>query len=163
MYGMLYLSGVRSKADFAAASALWFPLNPVWLGIQQKTIYLFDVECSLQSSLIISGCSSFLLFNDNRTGSESENMMNFLCFSFEIMLRAKSIAQTSAVKNRTTLEELLFLLFCLRLLHMLFYCNLWIHLYIYIDSQDAIGGYFDVFLGRWRDVSLFYGVDSVEG
>ena len=50
-----------------------------------KTISLFDVECSLQSSLIISGCSSFLLFNDNRTESESENMMNFLCFSFEIM------------------------------------------------------------------------------
>ena len=70
----------------------------MWLGIQQKTISLFDVECSLQSSLIISGCSSFLLFNDNRTESESENMMNFLCFSFEIMSRAKSIAQTSSVK-----------------------------------------------------------------
>ena len=72
--------------------------HPMWLGIQQKTISLFDVECSLQSSLIISGCSSFLLFNDNRTESESENMMNFLCFSFEIMSRAKSIAQASAVK-----------------------------------------------------------------
>ena len=46
---------------------------------------------------------------------------------------------------------------------MLFYCSLWIHLYRYIDSQDAVGGYFDVFLGRLRDVSLFYGVDSVEG
>ena len=68
------------------------------LGIQQKTISLFDVECSLQSSLIISGCSSFLLFNDNRTESESENMMNFWCFSFEIISRAKSIAQASAVK-----------------------------------------------------------------
>ena len=55
MYGMLYLSGVKSIADFAAASALWFPLTPLWLGIQQKTISLFDVECSLQSSLI-SGC-----------------------------------------------------------------------------------------------------------
>ena len=70
----------------------------MWLGIQQKTISLFNVECSLQSGLIISGCSSFLLFNDNRTESESENMMNFLSFSFEIMLRAKSIAQASAVK-----------------------------------------------------------------
>ena len=70
----------------------------MWLGIQQKNNFFFDVECSLQSSLIISGCSSFLLFNDNRTESESENMMNFLCVSFEIMLRAKSIAQTSAVK-----------------------------------------------------------------
>ena len=70
----------------------------MWLGIQQKTISLFDVECSLQSSWIISGCSRFLLFNDNRTESESENMMNFLCFSFEIMSRAKSNAQSSAVK-----------------------------------------------------------------
>ena len=53
----------------------------MWLGSQQKTISLFDVECSLQSSLIISGCSSFfLLFNDNRTESESENMMNFCVF-----------------------------------------------------------------------------------
>ena len=70
----------------------------MWLGIQQKTISLFNAECNLQSSLIISGCSSFLLFNDNRTESKSENMMNFLCFSFEIMSRAKSIAQASAVK-----------------------------------------------------------------
>ena len=70
----------------------------MWLGIQQKTISLFDVECSLQSSLIISGCFSFLLFNDIRTESESENMMNFLCFSFEIMSRAKSIVQASVVK-----------------------------------------------------------------
>ena len=54
MYGM-YLSGVKSKADFIAASALSFPLTPIWLEIQQKTISLFDVESSLQSSLIISG------------------------------------------------------------------------------------------------------------
>ena len=70
----------------------------MWLGIQQKTISLFDVGCSLLSSKIITGCSSFLLFNDNRTESESENMMDFLCFSFEIMSRAKSIAQASCVK-----------------------------------------------------------------
>ena len=63
----------------------------MWLGIQQKTISLFDVECSLQISLI-SGCSSFSLFNDNRTESESEDMMNFWCFSFKIMSRAKSSA-----------------------------------------------------------------------
>ena len=87
----------------------------------KKMNSLFDVECSLQSNLIISGCSSFLLFNDNRTESESENMMNFLCFSFEIMLRAKSIAQASALKIELSLEEVLFLSFCLRLLHMLFY------------------------------------------
>ena len=70
----------------------------VALNTAKKTISLFNVECSLQSSLIISGYSSFLLFNDNRTESESENMMNILCFSFEIMSKAKSIAQASAVK-----------------------------------------------------------------
>ena len=29
MFGMLYLSGVESKADFAATFALWFPLTPM--------------------------------------------------------------------------------------------------------------------------------------
>ena len=62
VYGMLYLSGVKSKADFAAVSALSFPLTPMWLGIQQKTISLFDVECSLQRSLIRSGRSSFFFY-----------------------------------------------------------------------------------------------------
>ena len=61
-------------------------LNVAWNPTKND---FFDVECSLQSCLIISGCSSFFLFNDNRTESESENMMNFLCFSFEIMSRAK--------------------------------------------------------------------------
>ena len=98
VYGMLYMSGIRCRADFAAASALSFPLTPMWLGIQQKTMSLSDNECSLHSSLIISGCSNFLLFKDNRTDSESENMMNFSCFSFKIMSKARSIAQASAVK-----------------------------------------------------------------
>ena len=44
------------------------------------------------------GALFFLLFDDNRTQSESENMISFLCFSFEIMSRAKSLAQASAVK-----------------------------------------------------------------
>ena len=42
--------------------------------------------------------SSFLLFNDNRKESESENMMDFSCFSLEMMSNARSIAQASAVK-----------------------------------------------------------------
>ena len=65
MYGMLYLLGVKSKADLAAVSTLSFPLSPMWFGIQQKRISLFDIESSLQSSLMISGLPSFLLFNDN--------------------------------------------------------------------------------------------------
>ena len=36
VYGMVYLSGVKSKADLAAVSALWFPHTPMWLGILQK-------------------------------------------------------------------------------------------------------------------------------
>ena len=34
VYGMLVLSGLRSKADFATESALSLPLTPMWLGIQ---------------------------------------------------------------------------------------------------------------------------------
>ena len=89
---------IKSKADLAAASALSFRLTSMWLGIQQKWISLFDMESSLQSSLMISGFSSFLLFNYNRTDSESENMINFSCFSLEIMSSARSIAQASDVK-----------------------------------------------------------------
>ena len=33
-------SGLRSKADLAAESALSFPLIPKWLGIQHKIIFL---------------------------------------------------------------------------------------------------------------------------
>ena len=46
---------------------------------------------------MIRGFLSFLLLND-KTESESENMINFLCWLFEMMLSARSIAQTSAVK-----------------------------------------------------------------
>ena len=41
VYGMLYLSGVKSKADFTAASALWFPLTPMRLAIQPKKGQVF--------------------------------------------------------------------------------------------------------------------------
>ena len=43
VYGLFYLSEVKSEADLAAASALSFPLSPMWLGIQQKKISLFDI------------------------------------------------------------------------------------------------------------------------
>ena len=74
IYGMLGLSGLRSKADFAAESALSLPLTPMWLGIQHMIISLWlDIESSLFSSLIINGFSSILFFNDVNTESESEN------------------------------------------------------------------------------------------
>ena len=47
------------------------------------------------SSLVFFFC---FLFNDNRIESESEYMMNFSCFSLEMMLSARSIAQATAVK-----------------------------------------------------------------
>ena len=54
VYGMLVLSGLRSKADFAAESALSLPLTPMWFGIQHIIISLWlDIESSLFSSLII--------------------------------------------------------------------------------------------------------------
>ena len=39
VYRILNLSGVRSKADLAAESALSFPQTPVWLGIQHIRIF----------------------------------------------------------------------------------------------------------------------------
>ena len=65
-------SGLRSKADLAAESALSFPLIPKWLGIQHKIIFLFS--------------------SDVNTESESENMINWLCLSLEMMLRVRSVA-----------------------------------------------------------------------
>ena len=48
VYGILDLSGVRSKADLAAKSALSFPLTPMWLGVQHIIIsFLFDIESNL--------------------------------------------------------------------------------------------------------------------
>ena len=49
--------------------------------------------------------SSFSLFNDNRTESESGNMINFSCFSLEIMSSARSIAQASAVNIELSIRR----------------------------------------------------------
>ena len=94
VYGIELSLGLRSKADLAAESALLFPLNLMWLGIQHKIIFLWlEIESSLLSNLTINGFSS-----DVNTERESENMINLLCFSLEMMLRARSIAHTSAMK-----------------------------------------------------------------
>ena len=93
VYGMLDLSGVRSKADLSAESALSFPLTPMWLGVKHIIIsFLFDTESNLLNSLMIRGFWSFLFLNDSKTENESENIINFLCLLFEMMLRARSIA-----------------------------------------------------------------------
>ena len=48
--------GARSKADLAAESALSFPRNPMWLGVQHIIIsFLFDIESNLLNSLMIRG------------------------------------------------------------------------------------------------------------
>ena len=99
VYGMLVLSGLRSKADFADESALSLPLTPMWLGIQHMIISLWlDIESSLFSSLIINGFSSILFFNDVNTECESENMIYLLYLFFDIISRARSKAQISAVE-----------------------------------------------------------------
>ena len=99
VYGILNLLGVRSKVDLAVESALSFPLTPMWLGIQHIIIsLLFDIESNRLNKLMIRGFSNFLFLNDNKTECESENIINFLCLLFEIMLRARSIARASAVK-----------------------------------------------------------------
>ena len=101
---MLVLSGLRSKADFAAESALSLPLTPMWLGIQHMIISLWlDIESSLFSSLIINEFSSILFFNDVNTESESENIIYLLYLFFDIISRARSMAQISAVKMELSL------------------------------------------------------------
>ena len=56
VYGILDLSGVRSKADLAAESALSFPLTPMWFGVQHIIIsFLFDIESNLLNNLMIRG------------------------------------------------------------------------------------------------------------
>ena len=47
---------------------------------------------------MIKGFSNCLFLNDSKTESESEYMINFLCLLFEMILRARSIARSSAVK-----------------------------------------------------------------
>ena len=47
---------------------------------------------------MIRGLGNFLFLNDSKTESESENIINFLCLLFKMMLRATSIARASAVK-----------------------------------------------------------------
>ena len=65
VYGMERTSGLRSKADLAAESALPFPLAPMRLGIQHKIIFLWlDVKSTLLSSLTINEFSGFLFFSD---------------------------------------------------------------------------------------------------
>ena len=92
VYGMEITLRLRSKADLAAESALSFPLTSMWLGIQHKIIFLWlDIKSSLLSSLKINGSASFLFSSDVDTESESENMIDLLCLSQKIMLRAKSM------------------------------------------------------------------------
>ena len=86
VYGILDLSGVRSKTDLAAESALSFPLIPMWLGIQHIIIsFLFDIESNLLNRLMIRGFWNFLILNNSKTESESENIINFLSLLFEMM------------------------------------------------------------------------------
>ena len=104
VYGMLVLSGLRSKADFAAESALSLPLTSMWLGIQHMIISLWlDIKSSLFSSLIIKGFPSILFFNDVNMESESENMIYLLYLFFDIISRARAMAQISAVKMELSL------------------------------------------------------------
>ena len=60
--------------------------------------FLYDIESNLLNSLMIRGFWNFLFVNDSKTESESENIINFLCLLFEMILRAWSIAWASAVK-----------------------------------------------------------------
>ena len=76
VYGILDLSGFRSKADLAAESALSFLLTPMWLGVQHIIIsFLIDNESNLLDILMIRGFWIFLSLNDSDTKSDSENII----------------------------------------------------------------------------------------
>ena len=141
VYGMLVLSELRSKTDFAAESGLSLPLTPIWLGIQHMIITLWlDIESSLFSSLIINGVSSILFFNVINTESESEIMVYLLYLFFDIISRARSMAQISAVKMELSIGRPFWELFYWEQLHSLFYCLFSNRLWIYIGGEDYAGG-----------------------
>ena len=78
----------------------------MWLRIQHMIISLWlDIKSSLFSSLIINGFSSILFFNDVNTESESENMIYLLYLFFDIISRARSMAQISAIKIELSLGK----------------------------------------------------------
>ena len=71
----------------------------MWIRVKHVIIsFLFYIESNLLNSLMIRGFCNFLFLNDSKTESESENIIDFLCLLFKTMLRARSIAQASAVK-----------------------------------------------------------------
>ena len=106
---MLVLSGLRSKADFAAESALSVPFTPMCLGIQHMIISLWlDMEYSLFSSLIINRFSSILFFNDVNSEGESENMIYLLYLFFDIISRAKVNGTDFCCKNGAFLRKAFF-------------------------------------------------------
>ena len=86
----LYNIGCRFRSFFSAPSDV--ACNPA------KKLFSYNIESSLLSSLTINVFSKFLFFSDVKTESESENIIFFLCLSLEMMLKARSIAHTSAVK-----------------------------------------------------------------
>ena len=134
-----------------------FPFTPMWLGIQHNFFLWLDIESSLQSNLTINGFSSFLFSNDVNTESESENMIN-LCLSREMMLRARSIAHTSAVKmelsiGRAFLRIILFLTAA--------------HAVLLLSFEPSVKTckcseiqYDEIFQYKCRDGFLFWGVHS---
>ena len=113
---------------------------------------MLNVVCSL----IISGCSSFfycLMIIGQRVSLRI--WWIFVFFNVESQVYCTGL---SCENGTFQWKSFCFYYFAY---DMLFYRCLSSHLYRYIGSRDAVGGYFDIFPGWWRDVSLFYGVDSV--
>ena len=103
-------------------------LRPIWLlsqlfcflslqcGLGFNTIISLwlNIESSLLSSLTLNGFSSFLFLSDVNTESKSENMIDLLCLFLEMMLRARSMAHTSAVKMELFIGRAFLLIVLLR-------------------------------------------------
>ena len=100
---------IMSIVDLSALSAWSFPLIPVWLGTHHICTSLsVDKFFNLYRIFIINGLSNFLFFNDSKTESESEKIMNLLFLDSVMRSRAMLITQASAL-NIGVIQEMFFL------------------------------------------------------
>ena len=93
------------RVDLAALSAWSFLLIPVWFGTQHIcTLLSFDKFSNLYR-IFINGLSNFLFFNDSKTDSEAEKIMNLLFPDSEMRSRAMLIAQASVLNIEISFER----------------------------------------------------------
>ena len=120
VYGILNLSMAELKADF--------PLTLMWLDIHQIRISLeSNMESKLFSSLMIKGSSSFIIFSDIKTESETENIIKILWLLSKMMSSTMFIAWSLAEKMELSFRRVFPMIFLFKWLRTLFYRCPWSH------------------------------------